>query len=441
MQASLSHKTSVQAEFRASDDEWGDRSLHFFPDDFQRGLRLSRERRSGRVGFRHAFGPGSDVIGNFTYQRNELDDHFEFPPVLVVDTGTVEKSFGGELQFLARSGRGSLVGGGGHFATDLDGNGTTVFSPPPPPPPIPPPDPFVTPTRTDEDIRHTNLYLYSSIRYPESVTWTIGASGDFFAGGIVDRDQFNPKVGVTWNPLPDTTIRAAAFRVLKRLLINDQTLEPTQVAGFNQFFDDAEGTRAWNYGVAVDRKFSPKAYGGMEYVWRNLEVPFTSTLVLPPPAAPVTTTGMTDWRERQGRGYLYWTPDDRIALSAEYQYEEIDRDREFAVFLEQVKTHRVPLGAAFFHPCGFFSRLNGTWYHQEGSFNLQGSPPDAFVPGSDSFWVVNASIGYRLPGRYGILSLEVRNLFDEAFRYEDTDPASPVLQPERAVFLQATIAL
>ena len=58
--------------------------------------------------------------------------------------------------------------------------------------------------------------------------------------------------------------------------------------------------------------------------------------------------------------YINWTPNDRIALSADYQYEEIVRDREFAVFLEQVKTHRVPLRAAFFHPCGFFARLNGT---------------------------------------------------------------------------------
>ena len=72
----------------------------------------------------------------------------------------------------------------------------------------------------------------------------------------VDKDQFNPKFGITWNPFPGTTLRAAVFRVLKRTLITDQTLEPTQVAGFNQFFDDSMLTDAWRYGGAIDQKFT-----------------------------------------------------------------------------------------------------------------------------------------------------------------------------------------
>jgi hypothetical protein len=210
------------------------------------------------------------------------------------------------------------------------------------------------------------------------------------------------------------------------------------VAGFNQFFDDAEGTRAWNYGVAVDRKFSPKAYAGMEYVWRNLEVPYPSTFFPPPPAAPVTTIKNGDWREQQGRAYLYWTPDDRIALSGNGTRRSMKIGS--SPRLRGGENHRYRSGPPSSIPAGSFARLNGTWYHQK-ELNLQGTPSDVFVPGSDSFWVVNPSIGYRLPGRHGILSLEVRNLFDEAFRYEDTDPASPVLQPERAVFLKVTIAL
>ena len=100
-------------------------------------------------------------------------------------------------------------------------------------------------------------------------------SGDSLDVG--DKDQFNPKFGITWNPFPATTVRAAVFRVLKRTLITDQTLEPTQVAGFNQFFDDVNGTEAWRYGGAIDQKFTKDIFGGVEFSKRDLKVPFLDT--------------------------------------------------------------------------------------------------------------------------------------------------------------------
>ncbi len=45
----------------------------------------------------------------------------------------------------------------------------------------------------------------------------------------IDKKLLNPKFGITWNPAQNTTIRVAVFRTLKRLLVTDQTLEPTQV--------------------------------------------------------------------------------------------------------------------------------------------------------------------------------------------------------------------
>jgi hypothetical protein len=107
--------------------------------------------------------------------------------------------------------------------------------------------------------------------------------------------KFNPKFGVMWNPFPDTTLRGAVFRVLKRTLINDQTLEPTQVAGFNQFFDDFNGTEAWNYGAAIDQKFSRDIFGGVEFSERDL-------------TARSLTGFEADWDESLARAYLFWTP-------------------------------------------------------------------------------------------------------------------------------------
>ena len=221
--------------------------------------------------------------------------------------------------------------------------------------------------------------------------WTLGVSADFFDGeafGLpVSRDQVNPKLGVAWNPFPWTTIRAAAFRTLKRQLVTNQTIEPTQVAGFNQFFDDVNGTDAWRYGGAIDQRISDTLYAGAEYSRRDLErVPF-QTLDDPP------RVGEVDWKEELARAYLYWAPHPWLALSAEYQYERFERDPAH-VGVEQfteLSTHRVPLGVSFFHPSGLIARLRATFVDQNGKF---GDPVNAPVVGRE-----RPLLGRRCPDR------------------------------------------
>ena len=158
----------------------------------------------------------------------------------------------GEIQQQFRWERIGLIGGVGYVRVDEEVETTDFW--------------FDTTTREEGDTDHTNLYAYVPITYPRNVTWTIGASGDIFRSDMDgDEDSFNPKFGVTWNPFPSTTLRAAAFRVFKRTLPTEQTIEPTQVAGFNQFFDDPIATKSWRYGGAVDQKFSQSVFGGVEF--------------------------------------------------------------------------------------------------------------------------------------------------------------------------------
>ncbi len=278
------------------------------------------------------------------------------------------------------------------------------------------------------------------------MTFTVGASGDIFDAdqkGTDDRDidesQFNPKFGVTWNPLTNTTLRGAVFRTFKRTLITDQTLEPTQVAGFNQFFDDFTATDTWVYGAAADQKFSQNIYGGVSFTLREQEVPWFD--IPPPPAPPVPQLKGADWDEYLGRAYLYWTPHEWIALRAEYQFEKFDRDEEFNANIRKVKTHIFPLGINLFHPSGLSIGFQGTYYDQEGDFQREEAIPVPFEEGEDSFWVVDGAISYRLPKRYGFISVGVTNLFDEEFEYADTDVQNPRIQPERSIFGRVTLAL
>ncbi len=426
-QYSLSHNTSVQAEFRYKEIEKGDLPLRFNPGDFFTDLRQKEETQSARFGFRHDFSPRSIVIASVNYQKFDGTLH-NIQGSTILDIDGEEEGYGAELQHLFRSERLHLVSGAGHFETDRRDVISTRI-------PVPP---ITLSSVSERETRHSNLYLYAQVRYRPEMVVTVGGSADFYRQGSVDKDLFNPKLGLTWNPLPDLTLRAAVFRVLKRTLTTKQTLEPTQVAGFNQFFDDAAGgTEAWRYGVALDRKFSRVLFGGVEYSRRDLDVPYL--FVPAPPAPTVAELRQADWKERLGRAYLYWTPHTWLALSAEYLYERFDRVSEFSTGVEQVTTRRVPFGFGIFHPSGFFARLKATYFDQEGRFVPQLAI--ASVAGSDRFWVVDASIGYRLPRRLGIVKLEARNLLDESFKYQEMDVANPTLQPGRLVYLKITLAL
>ena len=451
-QLELTYKTSIQAEYRYRETKKGDLLLRFDPDNFFPNRREKKETDSIRFGLHHAFSPGSRLIGNFLYSDSDLefDDKIELsilselapgffvPATLqtISDVKTDNEAYGGELQHQFRSNYIDIISGAGHFDIDSTvksmSDVSIILDPPLSPTPIPIPTP---PENSDIDIKHTNLYLYSYINFWGNVTFTIGASGDFFDGGVSDvedQDQFNPKFGVIWNPVPNTTLRGAIFRTLTRTLVDAQTVEPTQVAGFNQFFDEIRSTDAWRYGGAVDQKFSESLYAGAEFAKRDLEVPF--------PVGDVTFPNQRlDWEEYLVRAYFFWTPHKWLSLSAEYLYEKFDYDRESNLGAEEVKTHSFPLGFNFFHPSGVGASLKATYYDQEGDFRNVNT--GEFFSGEDHFWVIDAAINYRLPKRYGFITIGATNLFDEEFKYYDTDVNNPRIQPERYFFVRATVAI
>ncbi len=223
---------------------------------------------------------------------------------------------------------------------------------------------------------------------------------------------------------------------MKRTLITQQTLEPTQVAGFNQFYDDDELTEAWRYGGAIDQQFSSDIYGGLELSKRELKVPyldFSANPVTPP-------TNESDWDEVVTRAYLFWTPHEWLALRAEYIFEKIEREQPVIDGAENADTHRVPLGISFFHPSGLNASLKATYYDQSGDFGGY-FVTDPIQKGSDEFWLVDLAINYRLPRRYGFITIGATNLFDKDFRYFDSDLNNASIQPGRTVFASFTLAL
>jgi tetratricopeptide (TPR) repeat protein len=411
LQAQIAPGTSAQIEVRATDVELGHRRMLFDPANFLPALRSVSDTSSIRLGGRHTFAPGAVVIGSYVHRTLESD----------FDTGagfkvlTEEDADFAELRYLQKWRRVNLTAGAGYYAgSRLE---TRTFGP------------FTAPPETVET-RHSNEYLYADLNPAKRVTVTAGASHDDFRDGALKRNLVNPKLGVIWDLGSATTLRGAAFRVVERTLISGQTVEPTHVAGFNQFFHDSGGTESWRYGVALDRRLRRNVAAGAEVSLRQLHVPgFDET------GGPINF----DRQDRQMRAYLHASPARWVALTTQYQLDRLSRDPEGnnEGLLARSRTHRVIAESRLFDSSGAFGRLRATFVDQEGRFQ---NPLQVVEAGTDRFWTLDAAVGYRLPRRYGVAALEIRNAFDRAFRFQDSSPEEPTIVQARQVMARLTLA-
>jgi hypothetical protein len=201
------------------------------------------------------------------------------------------------------------------------------------------------------------------------------------------------------------------FKTVKRPLIIDQTVEPTQIAGFNQFFDDFDGAKTTRYAVGLDIDLAKNLYFGAEYSERNLQIPVNAS-----------QGRFNDQHEELFRTYLYWVPHQNWSISADVMYERIEPPSLYS----EVETILAPVSARYFHPDGFFAQVGTTLVRQSLVRRQETSQLTPRI--HDNFLVLDAAVGYRLPNRRAILSLEVRNLLDEEFLYRDYDYLTPPLR-------------
>src|SRR6185436_5751148 len=89
----------------------------------------------------------------------------------------------------------------------------------------------------------------------------------------IRRPYINPKVGIVLTPTRSTSIRAAYINSLRRIMPTGQTIEPTQIAGFNQLFNDPVGTQVKLSGLGLDQKLGANAFAVLEMPRRDLTVP------------------------------------------------------------------------------------------------------------------------------------------------------------------------
>lgn len=422
--------TSLFFEARASRREQGDLVLRYYEVDDPGNPRVDEDSDSVRMGIRHDFSARSSMLALVAYQSAN-PTYFSEVGGWSIDLDS--DIYTGELQWLYRSGGWSLITGVRYYgARTVD---ATTFAVPIPDPPYEELFSSLSSSRPES----LGIYAYGNFDLADNLVLTLGVAADYLDGTVYDQDEVSPKAGLIWKPAANTTVKLGAFQTLNRPAPTRQdiqpSLEPTAVAGFNQFFNGTEAEQDRRYGLGVDQRFSDDLAAGLEVSWRKLDQPVQ---IQTPPPVPgfVTITARSD--ESNARAYLYWMPTMRMSTSIDYQYDLVEYDERFAPYgFRTLETHRVPVGATYYARSGLSLGATATFVHQRGNFQ-DFFPPFGLSRDDDQFWVADAFIQYRLPNRRGVLRLEAQNLLDAEFHFQDVDPENPRIVPDRLVLLKVT---
>ncbi len=140
------------------------------------------------------------------------------------------------------------------------------------------------------------------------------------------------------------------------------------------------------------------------------------------------------------RAYLYWMVNPDWVVTGEIQFDAYNGGTgEFLDLPSQVNTIAAPLAVRYFSPLGIFGLLRTTFVNQHVTRNAR-DPSDPTIAsslpeGNDSFVTFDGAIGYRFPQRRGILTLEVNNLFDDNFKFQDESYRQFSIEVPRSTYL------
>ena len=418
--------TQVQFEYRTIKDEFGDPLIRFDMDQFFIATDTTLDIESWRASVHHALNAQWDITA---LVREETADRKLEWQAGVFSRNVEEDGRQFELQLTGDLSMLSLVAGASYFDGDRLNEARFSF----------PLSLFFPAYIRKSTPEHFNIYAYSNVSSTEENGFiTLGASYDQVRDGITDDNQYelNPKVGAVWKvaSLPnEPTIRVAYFETLKRALLANQTLEPTTIAGFSQFYDDGEGARTKVKAAAVDVPLPMLNVDlGIEWTERDINVPILDFAAL--------SVSRHDVSESSFGAYAYWHNGNNLGVGLSYQHEEYDRG--VSAFgpegIVDMEIDRVELHLNYSLD---LERLDNRltisvvpqWLRQNGVF-VDASESPLPREGSDGY-IVDVAVKYPLPARSGHVALAVENLFDRRFNFQDTDPFNPDVSPERVISL------
>ena len=435
VQARVRPNLFVQAELRERRTDRGDLALNFDPDDFDPSLRVRTEVSSPRMGIRAEPDPAVTLLLSARSLSRLEGSSRTSEAGTRVDEQKID-GYEASARFLLRSDR--VVHAAGIDAYSLDLDSRAALSP----------CDGVPCAAVSGEFGTTSIsyHYYLDARAGPRWQWTAGLShvtheDERLASG---ERAVSPKLGIRWRPADSHELRLAVSQGMKRHRLAEHALEPSVLAGFNQLYDDLVGTGYTNAGIAYDWSANVQTLFGVEALHRELEVP----IIVTPSGDDFGSQASTSFEEMQNettvRGYWSRILNPYLAVGLGVLYERFHADGERArlgslPIPERVETLSLPLSARFFHPSGFFAHGELGLVHQsielDDLFDGEGERVDG---GAERLANLDVSVGVKLPARRATFRIDVSNLFDESFLFQDHNiqtrrASSPRYAPGRSI--------
>jgi tetratricopeptide (TPR) repeat protein len=454
----------------------GNLQEYYNPDMANQTVRLSETQRPiVGIGYNHEWDPGVNTLLYVTRLNDRVTLTNSALPSALVDTPfgggitSIDSNlalrqnytgevniYSGELQQIVESGSHTTILGArlqyGHFNTgNLENYADSYVGD------------FPQPYGTNDALqyytslfRRITVYGYHDWEILDSLRLIGGVAYDamvfpqnFRNGPISGQDQtehqVSPKAGLIWTPTDETTIRAAYTRSLQGASLDEtEQIEPSQVAGFVQSYGSiipgsiaggTAGAHFETYDLSLEQRFSTRTYLTISAEMLNSTVNQVVGVFnySPPFGGPATPSGLENdlnYHERTVLLAVNQLLGKDWSLGAQYRWSQAVLENVYPTvpnpvilpqdggyFLPYQKTkgllNQVAFTAIYNHPSGFFAKGDATWYAQSNSgYDTQNSPSGE--PG-DSFWELNAFVGYRSPHRRIETSLGLLNIGNQGY--------------------------
>lgn len=417
--AAIGPDFNLFAELRHRESEWGDRVIEF-GNEISPNLRQRFTSNSARAALHYRASPGHDMVavGTWTELEETVADCAPVPGIplsFTTDLDLPNEGYAYEARYFGRFGRTKATVGAGLSRVDAEEIDRSQFAPGP--------CGSGQPTTSAEIVKYQGAFGYLTSEVLDGVEATLGISfGDYEQSGF-SRSGMYPKVALRTELSENFEFRAAYAEMIQRPLVLGQTVEPTTIAGFNQFFDDFGGAAAKLAAVGIDGRPRPDLWIGVSAMRRWIGSPVETG-----------TISIQETRETTIAGYVNATLSDRWAVALDVQHERFELgDGLLSDLPDQVNTTAVPVSFRWFDGSGLYASLDAAYVHQSVTDPKR----------KDDGVLVGGSIGLRLANGRGVIALEGRNLLDEQLEVRDQIFYTPLTQGptfarQRAIVLAGT---